>query len=315
MTTITDSLAAVLEQVRVRQGGLSATAYGRDYEADSPAMLIGKLASVLYNRAHVGRTDTEDLPTPRSWRTPDLDAAFAAALPHAASETPVKLAAAPVGGWAVLLIDGVRFRAAAAAVPDGVREGGIFPFTLPPSRPALSPGFYLADGSRGRGRPGGPVLRVYLHLDSPDLAVKTWGAITAELEGAAVPWRAKVSSSPLLYPRRDAMVVYLCGEAWRALHLVRDAADALPLPPQTSPFARRLADGVAVAWDPEDPRPGKRGLSFGEHRCGAVAEALVQHAVGGSGMSLVQHVEASLLDAGVDPGDIWRNLASPELDR
>lgn len=313
MTTTTDSLAAELEQVRVREGGLTATAYGRDLEADSPVKLTGKLASVLYNRAHVGRTDAKDVPTPRSWRTPDLDAAFGDALPHAATEMPVKLTAKPAGGWAVLLIDGVRFRAPAAVVPDGVREGGTFPLTLPPARPALSPGFYLADGSRGRGRPGGPVLRVYLHLTSPDLAVKAWSVITAELEGAGVPWRAKVTSSPVLFPRRDAMVVYLGGEAWGAFRLVAGAAGALALPPETSLFAHRVADGVAIAWDPEDPRSGKGGLSFGEHRCGAVAEGLVKHAVGGTGMNLVQHVEASLLDAGVDPRAVWRNLASPEL--
>ncbi|MFD5764095.1 T3SS effector HopA1 family protein, partial [Streptomyces sp. NPDC127044] len=54
-------------------------------------------------------------------------------------------------------------------------------------------------------------------------------------------------------------------------------------------------------------------LSFGEHRSGALAEALVKHAVRTDGVGRSATVEESFLNAGIDPLAPGRNLASPPL--
>src|SRR5262249_37668667 len=97
-------------------------------------------------------------------------------------------------------------------LPDAVEFAEDGTVRLPAARPGLSPGFFLVDGSRGTTEPG-PVLRVYLHLDGPDDAVRLWDTTLRHLEGAAVRYRAKVTSSRRLFPRRDGLVVYLGREA------------------------------------------------------------------------------------------------------
>ncbi|MDQ0843933.1 hypothetical protein QFZ68_003613 [Streptomyces sp. V1I6] len=81
----------------------------------------------------------------------------------------------------------------------------------------------------------------------------------------------------------------------------------------TSPFVRRWADGVGTAWEPDDPRPGKGALSFGEHRCQVLAEALAGQAVRADGVSREAVVAEAFLNAGTDPLMPARNLDSPVL--
>jgi hypothetical protein len=142
-----------------------------------------------------------------------------------------------------------------------------------------------------------------------------------------VRYRAKVTSGMRLFPRRDGLVVYLGPDAWYAVDQVVAAVEGMPgLGTETSPFVRRLAPGVGAAWEPDDPRPGKRGLSFGEHRCQAVAEALVGIAVRGEGSreaaadgsreaaadgSREAAIAEAFFNAGVDPLMPARNLGSP----
>jgi len=71
----------------------------------------------------------------------------------------------------------------------------------------------------------------------------------------------------------DALVVYLDADGWRALpELAEAAADGPGVGGDVSAFCRRLRPGVAVAWEPEDDRPAMRGLSFGQHRAGVLAQ-------------------------------------------
>ncbi|MEV6861386.1 T3SS effector HopA1 family protein [Streptosporangium subroseum] len=44
---------------------------------------------------------------------------------------------------------------------------------------------------------------------------------------------------------------------------------------EVSVFCRRIGPGVAIAWEPDDARPAMRGLSFGQHRAGVLAQALL----------------------------------------
>ncbi|MFW6723037.1 T3SS effector HopA1 family protein [Streptomyces sp. MAR4 CNY-716] len=83
-------------------------------------------------------------------------------------------------------------------------------------------------------------------------------------------------------------------------------------PPRTSAFARAVAPGVALAWEPEDDRPGYRGMSFGQHRAAVVAGAVLAHARERNPERTVhEHVTEQVRAAGIDPDAHDRNLNSP----
>jgi len=155
----------------------------------------------------------------------------------------------------------------------------------------LLPGFYLAlgdtdepeprDGAKGddsredeADSKGRSVLRIYWHLTAEGAAPFV-GALTTRLNGADVPFRCKVLDHPTAYRRADAGVLYLdphMGEhRWQAVwepleEIYRQVAGHLR--PEVPRCTRKLAPGVGVAEDPGN------GLSFGQHRCRLVAQAL-----------------------------------------
>src|SRR5690606_28361745 len=132
-------------------------------------------------------------------------------------------------------------------------DGGLAVVRADAIRPALSPGFFLCDGSAGTVLGAGPILRLYVHLADPAFTPPAWAAALAALEDAGVPYRAKAFSNPAGYPRRDAMVFYLEEQGWPALEALVAAVSAYPgRVDDTSRFARRVGPGLAVAWDPAD---------------------------------------------------------------
>jgi hypothetical protein len=187
------------------------------------------------------------------------------------------------GGWQVLRIAsdevvvtkaGLRLSAPRSAiVPDGsaVESGSIVDLLCSKESLALSPGFYLAHGDTDLDFET-PVLRVYWNL-SPEGAIEAMARLTAALNGGSLPFRLKAINDPAAYGRCDSVVLYLRTADFQAASgIMQDAAgalrwyafDAVPA------FAKPVTRGVALA---EDPGPG---LSFGEHRCGLVAEGLIQ---------------------------------------
>ncbi|MDX3228062.1 T3SS effector HopA1 family protein [Streptomyces sp. ME19-01-6] len=187
---------------------------------------------------------------------------------------------------------------------------------LPAVRPTLSPGFLLVDGVDGRpaDRADRELLRIYVHLRYPDAAPRVWGALLAELGARSVPYRAKVLSRPCAYPRRDAIVVYLDADRADVVFPLAAAVRRLPgIGADTSVFARRLLPGIALAWEPRDPRPGWRGQSFGQHRAAAVAEGVVRHMADRERTDLAREIAASLHSAAADPAEPARNHSSPGL--
>jgi HopA1 effector protein family len=103
-------------------------------------------------------------------------------------------------------------------------------------------------------------------------------AETIGLAGIQIGYRAKVVSRPDMLPRWDGLVVYLAGRDLEAAGRVAAAAGGIRgIGGQVSVFAKPIAHGVAIAWEPADRRPGMRGLSFGEHRSAALADGLVWH--------------------------------------
>jgi plasmid stabilization system protein ParE len=310
-------LRTALDAIVVEPGGTRARTGRRTLEADGPRELRHLLASALYDELHAGRPQDEGA-RPRTLREPEMEARLAEATPHRTTRVHARVHAAEDDGTVLVELDGVRVRVARGLVRAGTAAPGEeVELELAAARPALSPGFFLVDGSRGsRGR-GGPLRRVYVHLEGPDAAPSAWNAVLGRLEALAVPYRAKISSSRRLFPRRDALVVYLGPGHWAAAEQLVAVAGAIDGRGETvSAFADPLAPGLAAAWEPVDPRPGMRGLSFGQHRSLAVAEGLVTHAVAvavadGASASREQAVAVALRAAGADPLDPGRNLPPP----
>jgi hypothetical protein len=288
------ALMEALAGVWVAPDGRQARLGDAELEAPSARRMAERLGREVYQRLHAGNKGDED-----DERNPALEAALTEATPHRTSPIAV---VRPTDGAAdgVVLIDGLRVR-----IPPDMLTGP--EILLPAARPALSPGHYLVDAPTGRIR-GAPILRIYLHLHSPAEAPARWHDILTALNGAGVTYRAKIISTPGGYPRRDAMVVYLGPGHWHAATLIRDAATGRPgVGQESSLFAHPLAPGIAAAWDPDDPRPGRQGMSFGEHRARATAEALLRNTDLATG--LAECFTAASIDA-VRPA---RNHNSPSL--
>jgi HopA1 effector protein family len=290
IAALVEALAGVWVAADRRQARLA----GTELEAPSARRMAERLGHELYQRLHAGSAGGE-----HGERSPALETALAEATPHHTSPVAVALPADGAGDG-VVLIDGLRVR-----VPPEMLTGP--EILLPAARAALSPGHYLVDAPTGRIR-GAPVLRIYLHLHGPADAPARWHDVLTALNGAGVTYRAKILSTPGGYPRRDAMVVYLGPGHWHAAALIRDAATGRPgVGRECSLFAHPLAPGVAAAWDPDDRRPGHRGMSFGEHRARATAEALLRNTDLATG--LAECFTAASIDA-VRPA---RNHDSPAL--
>ncbi|MFF7726000.1 T3SS effector HopA1 family protein [Streptomyces sp. NPDC008001] len=318
---LTPGLAAALATVSVRGDGCQATVAGRSLSADSPRDLRGRLTNALYEELHAGRDgaarDT-DTPPRRSLRDPELERRLAAAVPH--DRTPVRgrlieVLRRPDGDQLIVRLPEVTARVPADRLlgPEAPEPGEYVELSLEAARPALSPGFFYVMGSRALPRPTGAVRRIFVHAADADSAVVLWGATLAALERAEARYHAKVLSDPQDFPRRDGIVVYLHGDHVPGEEAVVRAVAPLPgKGAETSVFTERLAPGIAASWDPEDPRPGQDGMSFGQHRAFALATALIDHALAPEGSGTrEEHVVRCFREAGIDPWRPDRNLTSP----
>ena len=115
-------------------------------------------------------------------------------------------------------------------------------------------------------------MRVYWNTNA-DGAVKLLAGLTAALNDRGLAFRLKVIAHPDAFTRRDAAVLYLRGDdfdtASPALAHVQHAV-ASELGAAVPAFTKPLARGVAVAENPTG------GMSFGWHRCGLLAEAIIE---------------------------------------
>lgn len=287
---------------------------GRGVEAAHPSELRGALSAALYNTLHAsGAAGDEERPF--QLRDPVLDRIFTEALPHRTTLEEVVLcdsAETPSSepGHILVLRGGVRVWANVSDVVQGVDgpPGTRAVLRVPAARPAVSPGFFLANGSAPV--EGRRYLRLYIHLRDSESARPAWESVLEFMETQGIAYQAKVLSSRALYPRRDALVVYLA-EGWDEVPelLAERLADLRGLGSDTSVFARTLAPGVALAWEPEDPRPQMRRLSFGQHRASVTARAFIRAAT--EEILLEQALVDEYTAAGIDPAAPFRNLDSP----
>ncbi|MFC4565495.1 T3SS effector HopA1 family protein [Nocardiopsis mangrovi] len=313
---VSPALLAALDAVRVDPAGTGAEVLGRSVTAGHPGELPGRLSGALYSSLHSGGA-ADDGDVPFRLRTPELDRGFARAVPHRRSYEEVTVCdtadvADPADASRVLVLrGGVRTWVPAEDIVDarGAEPGARVRLAVPALRPAVSPGFFMVTGSRPE-TADPHRLRLYLHVADPESATEVWRAVLEALEAGTAGYRAKVLSSAALYPRRDAIVVYLAGAERDVPALLAERVSGLPgLGAETSAFAHRIAPGAAVAWEPADPRPEMRGLSFGQHRAVAVARAVVTSAV--DGLARERALADALTAAGIDPADPSRNLDSP----
>ncbi|HEY2060459.1 MAG TPA: T3SS effector HopA1 family protein [Amycolatopsis sp.] len=292
-----ESLLDAVREVEVDLERNFAVVAGQELHAASRPELRAKLAGALYDHFHVGRTTST--PEPPGFRT-----ALTAAVPHESTSARGRVLSR-AAGEAIVEIEGVRVRVPDSLITPGIEEETAS-IELGCVRPNLAPDFLLVDGSAGHGlTEADHTLRVYAHLLEPETATAGWHEILVFLEENRIPFRAKIS---LRLPRRDALVLYLGREAWP---FTADIAGVLArrsgLGNAVSAYARQLADGVAAAWDPVDPRPEFRGLSFGEHRSHVLADALL------SPGTRAEELTESLTSGHVDTSDIYRNITSPRL--
>ncbi|GAA0993525.1 hypothetical protein GCM10009555_084290 [Acrocarpospora macrocephala] len=297
-----------LDRVQIGPDRTSATVDDREVTADSPKALRSALAGALYDVFHAGREPAAG-PRPKSIRDSAFERELRVMIPH-----PLSSVLAPVvpGASDVVQLSGVRVRipeprlGAEVDTPSGPARWVDLPAVLP----TVSPGFLLVNGSAGA-EPGAHV-RLYVGAETADAAPELWGAVLTRLEKLGVPYRAKVLSARDLYPRRDSIVVYLGSRAWHAVpDLAEAAAAAGGLRRDVSAYVAEVGPGIGWAWEPQDDRPGMRGLSFGEHRSHAIAAGLLAHA--GQGGDRGEAVTEALRAAGIEPDAVHRNADSPPL--
>jgi hypothetical protein len=214
-------------------------------------------------------------------------------------------------GWTVDRQDGedaivatprLRVRVLAAecrAEDDGsIRPGVAVSVRLPKELPALSPGFFMVLGAAEfGGLTSGAALRVYWHITASG-APALVRALSSRLNAETVPFRLKVANHPIRFDRCDPAVLYLPIDAFEGVRamLAHVAATMAPcLRPRTPAFTLALAPGVGLA---ESPATGE---SFGEHRCGLLADGIVGADERGvaPGDARVEALIESLADNGV----------------
>jgi hypothetical protein len=189
-------------------------------------------------------------------------------------------------GWTVERVDGdvavvamttshLRARVPLAdckAANGEVRPGAAVGVRLPKELPELSPGFYTVVGDVAEPNPPASLVRVYWHVTRAG-APALVAALTSGLNGERVPFRLKVVDHPLRLARCDAAVLYLRGDAFRALEqTLRDVAAALGkrLQRRIPAFTLELAPGVGLAEEDGDSE------SFGVRRCALLADGIVR---------------------------------------
>lgn len=292
------------------------TVDGEALHEPTPRDLRQVVSGHLYTHWHIGRPQDEE--GARFYR----DRPFEQLLAQATVPTSTLRAGVVVTQdehAAVVELDGVRVTVEPERIVQ--RADAVVQVRVPASRPSLSPGFWLADGSRGRPPSGAGLVRVYLSIAEQADAPAVWNSVLTALEDSGVRYRAKIGSSARLYPRTDACVVYLGDEALGQFRR-RDGADPVEivaraatetgaLAHNTSALTHPVAPGVAIAQEPVDPRAGMSGMSFGEHRCYAIATGVIRSSTRDE---VPSQVARALAEAGIDPQDPAFNTETVQED-
>jgi hypothetical protein len=224
-------------------------------------------------------------------------------------------------GWTVMRADanGVwianaaqqrRFAALNEIVPLANAIAPGLPVRLVPQRDFVTgpAGHFVIVGRPGFDPQTGRQIRFYWNL-VPDGAAPFLREVGTRLERRRIPFQAKVPVDPARYARTDCGVLYLNDEEVEA---ARDAIAATyqvlrdSLRPAVPLFTREIAPGLAFAESP----PTRE--SFGMHRCGLIAEALLAAEVRGvrEGEARLAILREHLTAYGLDLDRLERNPTS-----
>jgi len=297
MTTLHDDLLTVLDSVEVYsptrfslQGAVHEVFAPITSDGPSPTNadeppLVPELARRLYGQLYTRRTTRNPGLLADQLARRDLVASLSTANHGRGTSEPGWTIRGPdEDGRIVVAKDELNFwvHPTSLRVPGGeIRPGASCWVRIPKEKRYLQPGFYTALGDEADDAAGDdvvmPIVRYYWHL-TPAAAVPLVAAATTLLNAAEVPFRLKVLSDPNAFYRADAGVLYLrrpclerIGDALARIY----AALAHGLRPEVPLFTKRLAAGLGVAEDPDGE------ISFGQHRCRLVAQALGQAFVAG----------------------------------
>jgi len=233
---------------------------------------FGGLAVALYGD-HYSLLPSE--PTPAAMNSDGFLAALRSANPIAPRREDgwTVVRADPSGVWIVDAAQRQRFAALTEIIPLAGALAPGMPVRLVPARDMVTApiGHYVILGRHLFDPQTGRQVRFYWNV-AADGAAGFLHEIGIRLEHRRIPFQAKVPVDPAYYARTDAGVLYLNDEDVEA---ARDAIAATyrairdQLRPSVPLFTRELAPGLAFAESP----PTRE--SFGQHRCGLVAEGLV----------------------------------------
>ena len=310
--SLTSRLAEALESVHIAQDGLSASVLGQLVSGDDVRETEHQLSQAIYARFHAGLDPARLKNDTQRRGDPDVEAMISEA-------TPVKTrtilcpkfedaSALGIDDGYIATIDGVSVHVPSVRVVRTDERG------LVVSRPSLnyrlSVGFTFYVSQVGPGR-GGDLLRLYRWSSRPEELARPWHDVIEYAEAKGLALRAKMLSERDSYPRNDSMVVYVPAESFAHAHALADLMRTRNSLARTSLFARDHGGGVSSAWEPLDPTPYRRHLSFGEHRSGQVAHGLFR--AHSEGIDKLEAVRAALLSGNIDPTEPARNLTSPRV--
>jgi HopA1 effector protein family len=144
--------------------------------------------------------------------------------------------------------------------------------SLPRERKNLSPGYYMALSNQGdMSSDALPLVRFYCNLKK-ECAALFISHFTSLLNDSDIFFRLKVLNNPSAYSRCDAGVLYFCKADYPKIYaIVYDVYRKIVscLKPEIPVFTKFIAPGIGLAEDPGGQE------SFGQHRCGILADALI----------------------------------------
>jgi hypothetical protein len=156
---------------------------------------------------------------------------------------------------------------------SSLKEGGLVRLCWPKESTTTQPTFYFAFGEAiGDQQDDTHLLKVYWNVKAAGVPLLV-RLLTQRLNQFQIPFRLKCLNSPAAYTRADAAVLFMNRRFWRVAALLlagvhRQVVDFLET--DVPLFAKRLADGLGVAEEPDN------GESFGQQRCRMLAEAIWQ---------------------------------------
>jgi hypothetical protein len=165
-------------------------------------------------------------------------------------------------------------RPGACIRPDSapLQPGLLIGLSLPAEWKNFSPGYYMAVSNRGDiANDALPLVRLYWNLKKEGAPIFI-SHFTRLLNDADLFFRLKVPNDPSAYSRCDAGVLYFCKVDYPSMFSIFYDAYTTILPylkPDIPVFTKFIAPGVGLAEDPGTQE------SFGQHRCGILADALI----------------------------------------